>query len=99
MDGFELSARSYEALLLQDDKEYDKEDIKRQIAALRTVSGKSEADINAIFDTGAFNDICKGYLKKTLQNCDISEKKIDELAAELKWLFDTMSAEQARNIS
>ena len=99
MDGYELSARSYEALLLQDDKEYDQEDIKRQIAALRTVSGKSEADINDIFNTGAFNDICKGYLKKALQNCDISEKKIDEVTAELKWLFDTMSAEQARNIS
>ena len=46
------------------------------------------------FDSGNYNDICKAYMIQAMRNAGVDEKTIDVAIDELKWLFDTVSAEE-----
>lgn len=98
MNGYELLAQSYEAILQREpDMETEsKEDLKRKIANFRFVAEKTEEDINDLFATGAFNDICKGYVKKAMGNCGLEEETCAAVMEELRHLLDTMTAQDAR---
>lgn len=96
MNGFEMLTQSYEKVLEQNNPKYDQENIKGQIASLRSMAWKSEEEINGMFETGVFNEICTGYIYAALQNCNIDAEKASEVVNELKWLFDTIVASQAR---
>lgn len=96
MNGYETLAQEYEEYLKTGIPEETKEDLRRKISALRTVAGKDEKETAALFDTGAFNQICMGYLKKALDNCGIREEQKAGIMSELHWLFDTMSAAEAQ---
>lgn len=92
MDGYEILISSLQMLLEQKDPEWNNDDIKLQIASLQMVSGKSKEEINALYNTGAFNDITYGYLYAVMQNCGIAEDKQKEMLGELSWLHDIMGA-------
>lgn len=98
MNGYEMLAQSYEKLL-EKKPEMDpaeKENFNRTIKSLRLVADKAEEDINELFGTGAFNDICKGYFRKAMVNCQLDDKTIAAVMDEFKWLLDTMPAQDAR---
>lgn len=97
MDGYELTASGYEQYLAKnpDIDAVLKKDIQTKIEALRMIAGMQEEYRNALFDTGAFNDICKGYFKKAMENCGIERKMMNAVLDEFKWLLDTMSAAEA----
>lgn len=97
MNGYQLLIDSYN-MLLQDEntEEYDKPGIRQHIAALEIVKNKTEAEIDFLFNTGAFNEICINYCIAALKHCDISAEKCAEIQEELRKLFDTRSAEQMR---
>lgn len=69
--------------------------IGEKLAAMRLLNGRSEEEVNALFDTGAFNDIVRGYLSLVLRGCE-QEKLIPAAMDELAYLFDTVSACEAR---
>ena len=97
MDGYEILADSYEQM--QKDKpmsDADKETLKVTVDALRTVSGKNEQFINALYATGAFNDITIGYLKAALQLNGIDTQKAASIIDDYKHCLDTISAADAR---
>ena len=61
---------------------------------MRMLNHKTDSEICAIFSTGAFNDILKGYCKKAIENCELDKKQIDAVMDELKWLLDTCNAKE-----
>lgn len=95
MDGYEMIVESLEVVLQRENiGESDKDNIRKQISSLKTVSGKTEVEIDLIFNTGAFNQIIKGYFLTAMKNCEV--KKYAEVMDELNWLLDTMGASEAR---
>lgn len=58
--------------------------------------GKPELELNEIMDTGAFNEIIKGYLVVALRNTGTQRENIMDALASLEAAFDTTDAEQAR---
>lgn len=46
------------------------------------------------FDSGDYNDICRAYFEKAMENCGVDEKKRDEIISEFRWLLDTVSAKE-----
>ncbi len=70
--------------------------IVEKLVAMNQLNGRNESELDALFDTGAFNDIVRGYLFLVLRGCDM-EKQVPAAMEELKYLFDTVSACEARN--
>lgn len=98
MDGYELEAQSYEKYLEQHPEQSAlvREDIERKIKTLRLFVGTTNEDKDEMFNSGAFNEICKGYFRMSLENCKLSKETIDSVMNEFKWLLDTKSAGEAR---
>lgn len=57
---------------------------------------KPEQELNSIIDTGAFNEIIKGYLVLALQDTGKSSAEIREVLVALDSAFDDADAAQAR---
>lgn len=97
MDGYEFTAKSYEEVLAKKSLEPAmREHLNQQIAALRVVAGKTIEEVDAIFNTGAFNEICKGYLKKALVKYGLDQEIVVGVMDEFKFLLDTITAFEAR---
>lgn len=94
MANYNLMIQSYEDILAKKTDKCDVEMIQLSINAMKTLNNKTEDEICAIFDTGAFNDILKGYCKKALENCKFDKKQIDTVMDEIKWLLDTCNVKQ-----
>lgn len=59
------------------------------------LSKQTQAGICALFNTGIFNEICKGYAKKAMENCELDKDTVDRMMSALCFLFDTATADQA----
>lgn len=94
MANYDIMIQSYEDILAKNPEKCDVEAMKLTISAMKTLNDKTEDEICALFSTGAFNDILKGYCKKALENCDFDNKQIDSVMEELRWLLDTYSVKQ-----
>lgn len=94
MANYDIIIKSYEDILEKKPDKCDVEAMILSISAMKTLNNKSDDEICAIFSTGAFNDILKGYCKKALENCEFDKKHIDAVMDELKWLLDTYNAKQ-----
>ena len=57
---------------------------------------KSEAEINSIMDTGAFNEIVKGYLVIVMRAANAGYGEIQEAVIALDDIFDITDADSAR---
>ena len=68
MANYDLMIQSYEDILTKKPDKCDVEAMKLSINAMKTLNNKTDDEICAIFSTGAFNDILKGYCKKALEN-------------------------------
>lgn len=94
MANYDLMIQSYEDILAKKPDMCDAETVKLSLDALKTLNNKTDDEICAIFNTGAFNDILKGYCKKAMENCKLDKEQIDAVMAEIKWLLDTCNARQ-----
>lgn len=94
MANYDILIKSYENVLEKKSDNGDVEAIKLSINAMKTLNDKTDDEIYALFSTGAFIDILKGYCKKALINCKFDKKQIDAVMDELKWLLDTLSAKE-----
>lgn len=94
MANYDLMIQSYEDILAKKPDRCDVEAMKLSINAMKTLNNKTDDEICAIFSTGAFNNILKGYCKKALENCEFDKKQVDDVIDELKWLLDTCNVKQ-----
>lgn len=94
MNGYELHANAYRKILQENDSlsEDVKASIEREIKILDIMANLSEQERMMLFDTGAYNDVLKGYCRKAMQNCDIDHKKIQQVIGEIGYLLDTITA-------
>lgn len=58
------------------------------------LSKQTQEGICALFNTGIFNEICKGYCKEALKNCKLEQENVDRVMSQLSFLMDTMTAAQ-----
>ena len=69
---------------------------QESIALLHKMITTSEEELNAMVDTGMFNNIIAGYLVTTLKSLDYKTEDIQAVARELHRIFDEMDASAAR---
>lgn len=75
MDGFKIMADSYRKLA--DEGKITKEQAEKDCKVFDFLSGCDQDDINNLFDSGAFNDIAKSYMRIAVKEL-IEESVIDE---------------------
>lgn len=98
MNGFKLLAESYQKIMDGEPvNEQEKIVIQNKIKLLSFIGDCSQEDIAELYNTSAFNEIAKAYCKKALQNCGADRDMIDNVMQEMKWLHDTVSAEEILN--
>ena len=72
-----------------------KAEIERKIKILDYLEGCSKEDRFELFDSGAFQEIAKGYYLIAIENSQVSEETKSILRRELRTLFDTVTASEA----
>lgn len=97
MNGYEMMADSYRNLLEQhpDEPQEVKADLACKVKALDIMANCSDSERLALFDTSAFNDVVKGYVKLALDNTEIEEEQRKAIVNEVSYLFDVTTANEA----
>jgi len=97
MNGYQLTADAYKKMLEKEPAENTetRQQLQTTIKALEYLAGADDATIYALFDSGAFNSIVKGYIRLALNNTDTDKEQAAEIMQELKYLFDTKRAAEA----
>lgn len=99
MNGYQMTADAYKKLLEKEPAE-NTETIARMkctINALEYLAGADDQTIYELFDSSAFNDIVKGYVKLALANTGTDEEQAKAIMQELRFLFDTKGAAEAES--
>lgn len=94
MNGYELNIKAYENILAEKRPDTDVEYIKAQIRSLEPFAERTEEERIQLFDSGAFNEVVKSYCRVAMKNCNVDEDTISNVINEIKWLFDTVSANE-----
>lgn len=94
MNGYKMTADSYRHLL-ETEKDIDRESTERKITALEIMANTDRRTQYELFNSSGFNDIAKGYFLMALDNSGIEGEQRKDIMREIKWLFDTVTAEQA----
>lgn len=100
MNGYQITADSYRHFLENDkDPDTDREAIQHTIKALDFLATATEEERLELFNSSAFNDVVKGYLKMAVDNIELEDEERGEirqkLLNEFRYLFDTVTAKQA----
>lgn len=103
MNGYEMMAQAYEKMLRDGTKDenfdgFDAMDAMQKIKALRLVAEMTDDEIDALFDTSAFNNIVKGYLWAAMEQTDpeLTDEQKRAIAGCFASVLDEMSAWDAR---
>lgn len=96
MSGYRLMIESYKSLVGRG--VFTQEEADKKIRLYEFLESCDDEDIKELFDTSAFNEIAKGYLRKALDVC-ISDGAIDEGQAsrirnEYRLTFEFFTASQ-----
>lgn len=97
MNGYKLHADSYRRYLT-DNPDTDSEAaaaITDKIKALDVMSELTRGQRMELFNTGGFNNICRGYLQIALDEAGVDDHTRGAVSAALDRLFDGVGAAQA----
>lgn len=70
--------------------------IEEQIALTNNMIGKSKEEINVMFNSGKFNEIVKGFIAIAMVENEHSSQTVKEAIRNMDYIFDEVSAEEAR---
>lgn len=96
MNGYQMTADSYRKLL-EREQDIDRASIESKIKALDFLATCSKEERLELFNSSAFNDVVKGYMQMAIDNMKLEEETKSGLLQELRYLFDTVTAEQAED--
>lgn len=96
MNGYQMTADSYRTLL-EREQNIDRASIESKIKALDFLATATEEERLELFNSSAFNDVVKGYLKMAVDNMELEDEVRQGLLNELRYLFDTVTAKQAED--
>ena len=95
MNGYILQAEAYKKLAEQGQISVEEADKMRAVYAFLGTNEKHK--LYALFDSGAFNGIVKGYLKLALRETEAGKEMTEKVLDELRRLLDTTRAEEAES--
>lgn len=95
MNGYTMLAESYKKLLHEG--KVTEEEAKKNIKVMEFLAECSEEEINIMFDSAAFNEIMKEYVRRAINNADLGEEEEKEeikskIMNELRWLLSEKTA-------
>nr|DAW59281.1 MAG TPA: hypothetical protein [Caudoviricetes sp.] len=94
MNGYKMTADAYRAIK----EKNPKVDVDSNIKTLDFLATCTKEDICNLFNSGAFNNICMGYVKNALNDFEeLSDDMKDRITNHVRYKFDTLTAEQAEN--
>ncbi len=94
--GYAVMARIYRDRMERGPQGSDaREALARKIDALETIAAADTGTIYALYDTGAFNDITRGYIELALDAAGVNEKTRGDVLDALRAIYDTTDAGQA----
>ena len=92
MNGFKSMADSYRTLVEQG--KISQADAERDIVTYDFLATCKQDDFYRLFNSGAFNDIVKAYVRKALEGAGVDNETTSKVMEELRWLFDTKQARE-----
>ena len=98
MNGYKLLAKDTKTYLEQHPElpPEERADLTRKIKALDLLANtEDETERQAVFDTGAFNEIVLGYILRAMKEVKAPEKETISILSEVRHLFDNMTAGEA----
>ena len=97
MNGYQFQADAYRKYLEQHPNEENKEYMERIIKVNEFLATCTKEDIEELYNSSAFNEITKTYVKKAMQNLGFKRKEVEAVQDEIKWLHDTIGAGMIAN--
>ena len=97
MNGYAMTSQAYKRYLEEHPDEPDniKESIYHKIKALDLLAECTEEERLELFNSSAFNDVVKGYVKMAANNIGLDDGTKGWLLSELRFLFSTVTADEA----
>ena len=96
MNGYQMTADSYKEIIARENPTGEVlEDMRRKICALEFLANADNETIYELFNSAAFNDICRGYLLFALDRIDIDHDTRQKILYSMGAAFDTMTADRA----
>ena len=95
MNGYEIMAESYRDYLKEHPGTPEAEAVQDKIKAYSYLAGASDRERLELFNSSAFNNVCKGYFLKAMDNRGIDQETRRNLLKEISVLFDEMTAAEA----
>lgn len=92
MNGFQITADAYKTYLEKNPDDENRSAMERKIELLSFLATCSDNDIYELYNSSAFNDITKGYVRSAMKNLSFDEEQISDVLREIKYLHDTKSA-------
>lgn len=92
MNGYKMTADSYREFKKRDPKI----DVDSNIKTLDFLSTCTKEDIYNLFNSGAFNYICMGYVKNALNDFkELDDDMKDRITNHVRYKFDIVTAKEA----
>lgn len=98
MNGYQLLANTYRRQLDAQQTAAERAAIQDKITAFSFLADATEGQRLALFDSGAFNDVCKGFLLMTLNIIGESAEGQERALNVLTGLLDEQTAEAAARL-
>lgn len=96
MNGYQMSADAYKTFLERGNPAGEvRADMERKITALEIMATTDRPTQYEIFNSSGFNDIVNGYIAMALDNLETDTETRKDILREIRYLFDTVTAEQA----
>ena len=92
MNGYQFQADAYRQYLEQHPNEENNVYMERCIKVNEFLATCTNDDIEELYNSSAFNEITKAYVKRAMQNLGFKEKEVEAVQDEIKWLHDTIGA-------
>ena len=95
MNDYTMMINSYKHLA--EKGKISKELAEKEIRIYEILSSCDKEDLCRMVDSGAFNDIIRGYLKLAVENADISAEDKVKIRLQLSQAFDEKTAKDVLN--
>lgn len=95
MNGYSLLAASYRKYAETEPDEVERGQILRKVKALDFLAETDRETHLELFNSGAFNDVVKGFCEMALNNAGVDPDQRADVLTELRGALDTTSAEEA----
>lgn len=94
MNGYKMTADGYRTL--RGNSKLDQKDVESNIKTLDFLATCTKEDIYNLFNSGAFNYICLGYVEMALNDFEELDDDIkDRIINHVQYKFDTVTAKEA----